>query len=296
MSRDKGSVGLFAAFLLPTLLVYGVFIIYPIFSTFYNSFFDWNGLVTDKFFIGLQNYKTLFSDPNFLQSVVNNLWVVVACVFVQIPFGLGLALIISRKLKRVKLYKVLYFLPYLLSTVAIGLTWSFLYDPIFGVINKAIAFVGINTDNLLWLADEKLALIAVLIVVVWNFAPFYMIMFNASLSTISEDYYEAASIDGATVLQKFSKITLPLLIPAIMNSVVLSIVGSLKTFDLFYIMTRGGPGNSTELMGTYMYKQGFTHFKMGYASSVAFSMFFLTVFAMVLVKFVQAKTAKEASY
>ena len=108
-----------------------------------------------------------------------------------------------------------------------------------------------------------------------------MILFNASLSTISDDYYEAASLDGATKLQQFSHITMPLLWPSIMNAVVLSIVGSLKTFDLFYVMTKGGPGTSTELMGTYMYKQGFTYFKMGYASAMGYILTLFLVFVSV---------------
>ncbi len=296
MNKDKGSIALFSGFLLPTLIVYGIFIVYPIFSTLYNSFFDWNGLVADKIFIGFENYKNLFTDEAFLQSIQNNVWVVFIGAFVQIPLGFVLALIISKKDKRIKVYKVVYFIPYLLSTVAIGLTWGFLYDPMLGPINYILELFGVDVSNLLWLADKKLALIAVLNVVVWNFAPFYMILFNASLSTISKEYYEAASIDGASTLQKFRHITLPLMIPAISNAMVLSLVGSLKSFDLFYVMTRGGPGSATELMGTYMYKQGFTYFKMGYASSVAFSMFFLTVISMVIVRFVQSKTKKDSSY
>lgn len=296
MSKDRGNIRLFLLFLLPTLFVYGVFIIYPVFSTLNSSFYDWSGLNDIRRFIGFENYRELFKDPAFIQSMVNNLWVVLVSVFVQIPLGLTLALVVSRTVVRSKIYKVVYFLPYLMSTVAIGLTWSFLYDPMIGVINKGLSAIGVDTNNLLWLADERLALMSVLIVVVWNFAPFYMIMFNAAMSTISEDYYEAASIDGATTFQKFRKITFPLLIPSIASSTVLSIVGSLKSFDLFYIMTKGGPGSSTELMGTYMYKQGFTYFKMGYASSAAFTMFFVAVISIMFIRFVQSKIAKEASY
>ena len=296
MQRDHGKLHLFLAFIFPTLFIYSVFIVYPIFSTLFNSFFSWTGLTADKTFIGLENYRTLFADKAFSQSVVNNLWVIITSVFVQIPLGLVMALIISGPRKRVKVYKVLYFIPYLMSTVAIGLTWGFLYDPMLGPINQILRHFGFNTNSLFWLGDKKTAMISVLIVVVWNFAPFYMILFNASLSTISDDYYEAASLDGATKLQQFSHITMPLLWPSIMNAVVLSIVGSLKTFDLFYVMTKGGPGTSTELMVTYMYKQGFTYFKMGYASSVAFTMFFTAVLAIVFIKFVQRKLAKEANY
>lgn len=296
MQKDQGKFHLFLSFLFPTIFVYTVFIIYPIFSTLYNSFFSWSGLTAEKTWLGLENYRTLFADPAFRQSVVNNLWVIVTSVFAQIPLGLIMALIISRTAKRVKAYKILYFIPYLMSTVAIGLTWGYLYEPMMGPINQFLRMLHVNTNQLLWLGDKKTAMISVLIVVVWNFAPFYMVLFNASLSTISDEYYEAASIDGATAVQKFTRITMPLLLPSVMNAVVLSIVGSLKTFDLFYVMTKGGPGTSTELMGTYMYKQGFSYFKMGYASAVAFTMFFIAVLSIVFIKTVQAKIAKEANY
>lgn len=292
MEKTDNRARMFAIFLLPALLIYSIFIIYPIFSTAYNSMFSWTGLNNIKTFIGLDNYKVLLQDEAFSQAIRNNLWVIVASVFFQIPLGLVMALLIKKKNKFNNILRILYFLPFLMSTVAIGLTWSFLYDPMLGVINHALGKLGINTTNLLWLGSKKLALISVLIVVIWNYCPFYMIMFNASLGTISKDYYEAASIDGASKNQQFWNITLPLLMPTIVNSIVLSLVGSLKSFDLFYVMTKGGPGSSTELMGTYMYKQGFTYFKMGYASSVAFFMFFMAVIAIVIVKFVQKKVSK----
>lgn len=283
----------FAYFLLPALFIYAVFIIYPIFSTVYYSFYDWTGLNDVKTFIGMENYRTMLADEAFRHSIVNNIWVVVVSVFIQIPLGLAMALLVRRKSRGNNILRILYFLPFLMSTVAIGLTWSFLYDPMFGVINHMLQIFGADTSGLLWLGSKELALFSVLVVVVWNYAPFYMILFIASLSTISKDYYEAASIDGASTGIQFRYITIPLLMPSIINSVVLSLVGSLKSFDLFYVMTKGGPGSSTELMGTYMYKQGFTYFKMGYASSVAFFMFFAAVISIIIVKVVQKRVSTE---
>lgn len=292
-SENKGL--LFIYFILPALLIYSIFIIYPIFSTLYYSFYDWTGLNDIKSFIGLDNYRSLISDTAFHKAIINNLWVIVASVFIQIPLGLLLALLVMKKSRFNNIMRILYFIPFLMSTVAIGLTWSYLYDPMFGIINHVLSLFGFNTSGLLWLGSNRLALFSVLVVVIWNYAPFYMIMFIASLGTISKDYYEAASIDGATRFQQFKSITLPLLMPSIINSVVLSLVGSLKSFDLFYVMTKGGPGNSTELMGTYMYKEGFTYFEMGYASAIAFVMFFMAVIAIIIIKAVQRKTAKDSS-
>ncbi len=296
MTRDKCKLDLFITFLGPTLLIYGVFVVFPMFSTLYYSFFDWTGLNNIKHFIGMKNYLLLFSDKDFLAAMINNVLVILASVFMQIPLGLVMALIISRPKKRSNFLSATYFTPYLISTVAIGLIWSFLYDPMLGPINMALKAIGLKSYQILWLADKNLALLSLLIVVIWNHAPFYMLVFKASISCISEDYYEAAAIDGATTFQKFKNITFPLLFPAISNSVVLSIVGSLKAFDLFYIMTKGGPGSSTELMGTYMYKQSFMFFKMGYGSAAAFSMFFIAVLAIIFIKYTQNKIRQAASY
>ena len=295
MEKDTHKVRLFMFFIMPALVIYSIFIIYPIFSTGYNSMFNWTGLNDEKEFIGLENYRRLAADTAFSDSFRNNLWVIVASVFLQIPLGLLMAILVEKKSKQNNILRIMYFIPFLMSTVAIGLTWSFLYDPMIGVFNHWIGALGFDTSQLLWLGSKDLALFSVLLVVLWNYAPFSMIIFNAALGTINKDYYEAASIDGATVWQQFKVITLPLLTPTIMNNVVLSLVGSLKSFDLFYIMTQGGPGTSTELMGTYMYKQGFKYFKMGYASAVAFTMFCVSVLTIVFVKWVQKKTAKEAN-
>jgi len=148
-------------------------------------------------------------------------------------------------------------------------------------------------ENVAWLSEKNTAIFSVLMVVVWQFSPFYMILFKAGIVGISEEMYEAADIDGANYLQKFAKITLPLLAPTIVTSSILAIVGSLKSFDLFYIMTGGGPNHGTEILGTYMYKQAFINYNMGYASAIAFVMFGLALVVVIIIQYLDYYRKKK---
>jgi raffinose/stachyose/melibiose transport system permease protein len=147
-----------------------------------------------------------------------------------------------------------------------------------------------------WLADKNTAMIAILLVIVWQFSPFYMILFKAAMVGIPDELYEAASIDGANGTQKFFYITLPALIPTFVTSSILAIVGSLKAFDIFYIMTGGGPGGATEILGTYMYKQGFIHFSMGYASTIAAVMFLIAFVCVIIIQFIEHQRKKRGLF
>ncbi|MCM3714477.1 sugar ABC transporter permease [Alkalihalobacillus oceani] len=282
-----------ALFILPALLVYSVFILYPIVATFQYSLFSWSGGQGERTFIGLQNYTVLFADQTFWSALQNNMMLILASVFIQIPLGLLMALVLFSPIKGIKLLNVLYFLPYLMSTVAIGLLWIFMYDPINGPMNQVVQWFGV--EPVAWLADQNTALIAVLIVIIWQFAPFYMILFKAAMVGIPDELYEAAEIDGANGIQKFFSITFPALIPTIVTSSILAIVGSLKAFDIFYIMTGGGPGNATEIVGTYMFKQGFIHFNMGYASTIAAMMFILAFISVLIIQVFEYRRKKRGA-
>jgi len=277
-------------FLLPALVVYLIFIIYPIIATFNYSLLDWNGM-SESIFIGLDNFKQLLTDSSFWYALRNNMYLVLVSVFVQVPLGLAMALILLSKIKGTKLLNVLFFLPYLMSAVAIGLLWVFMYDPANGPINMALNAFGF--ESISWLASNNIAIIAVLIVLVWQFAPFYMILFKASMVGIPEEMYEAASIDGANSFQKFYKITLPFLMPTIVSSSVLAVVGSLKTFDVFYIMVGGSSGGSTEILGTYMYRQTFVNFNMGYGSAISSVMFIIALLSVIVILFGDSQRRKR---
>lgn len=277
-------------FIAPALIIYSLYVIYPILTTLNYSFFEWNG-ISDKVFIGLDNYSEMLNDDVFWISLKNNAWVVLASVFIQIPLGLLMALFLFAPIRGIRFFNGIYFIPFLMSTVAVGILWRLMYDPINGTINQLINFLGF--ENIAWLSDKNTAIFSVLLVIVWQFAPFYMILFKAGIVGISEEMYEAADIDGANYLQKFAKITLPLLAPTIVTSSILAIVGSLKSFDLFYIMTGGGPNHGTEILGTYMYKQAFVNFNMGYGSAIAFVMFILALVVVIIIQYLDYYRKKK---
>ncbi|MDQ0482473.1 carbohydrate ABC transporter permease [Guptibacillus hwajinpoensis] len=288
--RKAVTIGLFTA---PALIVYLVYVVYPILSTLSYSFYSWDG-TSDKTFIGFDNYIQLFNDTIFWTSLTNNVWVVLTSVFVQIPLGMIMALMLFAPIRGIRLFSSVYFLPFLMSTVAIGLLWVYMFDPINGIINQLVNVLGF--ENVAWLSDDNTAMIAILLVVVWQFSPFYMILFKAAMVGIAEELYESAQIDGANSWQKFFHITLPLLMPTIVSSSILAIVGSLKAFDIFYIMTGGGPNHATELMGTYMFKQAFINFNMGYASAIAFIMFLIALIVTVLIQIVDYNRKKKGAF
>jgi raffinose/stachyose/melibiose transport system permease protein len=277
-------------FIIPAMFFYGTFNLLGIVRTFYYSFMDWKGISSNMTFIGLENYFVILKDGAFWNSVKNNLILVVVSVCVQIPGGLLLALLVNAKnIKGIKFFRTVFFMPRLLSTVATGIMWILFYDPTFGLLAKIIKALGLNISTAF--LQGKSALYAILFVVCWIYIPYYMIIIRAGLTNISEELYEASKIDGANGWQAFWSITMPLITPTLRSAAVLSLVGSLKYFDLFYVMMGGAPNENTELMATYMYKRGFTQFKMGYASTVAALMFLISfIFTCI---FLYATSGKE---
>ena len=265
------------AFLGPALFFYLMYFIIPIPMSFFYSLFNWNGITPDMEFIGLKNWDSLFADSVFWKSVMNNFVLVIMSIIIQIPFGIILGAMVSSKMKGAKIFKFFYFIPMTLSAVAIGLIWIFIYEPNFGVINAFLEIIGLGQLTRGWLGDPNTAFGAVILTVSWQYIPFYMIIFSAAISSIPVELNEAAYIDGATRVQSFFRITLPLISSTIKMSCILALTGSLKYFGLIYVMTEGGPSHSTELMATYMYKQAFTNFRMGYGSTVASFMFILSI-------------------
>lgn len=258
-------------FLIPVVLFLIVFIFYPIVDTFITSFYKWNGISVDKTFVGLTNWMNLLKDRKFFAGFKNNLIVMFLSVCIQIPLGLLLATLIDFGGKKMTLFKILWFIPLLMSSVAIGFLFTYALATNGGMISSISTFLGGKNIDLL--GNPKTALFTVIGVMAWQFTPFYMVYCMAAYTNISTDIFEAATIDGANKWQYFLKIALPLLTPSLKSAAILSMVGSLKYFDLVYVMTGGGPGTSTELMATYMYKQSFVNFNMGYGSAVAGGMF-----------------------
>lgn len=272
-SRQRSTRVAATVFLAPVVLIMLVFIIYPIISTFDTSMYKWNGISSDKVFIGLQNWVDLMQDDVFWLAFRNNLIIMVCSILLQLPIAIALATFLDAGGKKVNLFKVTWFLPLLMSSVAIGFLFSYALATTGGIVTTISQWLGGGKVDLLGRAPH--ALYAVIGVIAWQYTPFYMVYFLAGYSNIGVEIYEATIIDGATRGQYFRYVALPLLSPIIKTACILSLIGSLKYFDLIYVMTGGGPGSATELMATYMYKLSFTHFKMGYGSTAAAGMFIL---------------------
>lgn len=241
-------------------------------------------------FLGFENWSMLYYDPVMRTAVMNNIILVVTSIIVQLPLGLLLGIFISSSMKGTRLFKLLYFVPMLIASVAIGITWNFVYEPNYGLLNGVLRKVGLGNYAKGWLGDPLFAFPAVLVATCWQYIPLYMVLFAAALTGIPAELYEAAFIDGATKIQVFFRITLPLLKNTIRVLCVLSLTGSLKFFDLLYVMTGGGPNRKSELLATHMYNKAFTSFEMGYGSAIAVFMFFLSFILAVIVLSLRKKS------
>jgi raffinose/stachyose/melibiose transport system permease protein len=260
-------------FLLPVIILLLVFIFYPIIDTFIISSYKWNGISASRQHIGFANWRTLIHDGHFWIAFKNNIIIMVLSILIQIPIGIALAVFLDFGGHKFTVYKILWFVPMLMSSVAIGFLFTYALATNNGIISTISNWLGGKNIDLL--GNPATALYAIIGVLCWQFTPFYMVYFMAAFSGIPEELFEAAVIDGATRNQYFWKVALPMITNAVKTAAILSMVGSLKYFDLVYVMTGGGPGTSTELMATYMYKLSFKTFNMGYGSAVAGGMFIL---------------------
>jgi len=268
-------------FLLPAMFFMFVYIVYPIIDTLIASTTQWNGIGKSRIFIGLANWVNLIKDINFWKAFSNNLKIMFISLLVEIPLSIVLATFLDLSAKERVIYKISWFLPYLLSSVVIGVLFRYALDANNGIIALISKLLGGGPADLL--GNPKFALYAVIGVICWQYTPFYMVLYLAAYKDIPVELIEAACIDGATKTQYFRKISLPLLKPAIISGMTLSIIGSLKYFDLIFVMTGGGPGVATELMATYMYKYSFIRLDMGYGAAVASGMFILITFIAFIV-------------
>ena len=279
-------------FLLPALLFIAIYILYPIIDSFISSTMDWRGMGRKRTFTGLSNWLYLIKDVHFWQAFINNIKIMFLSLLFQVPFAMALATFLDFNGRKALIFKVVWFLPYLLSSVAIGVLFKFGLDAHYGILGSISSFFGGGAVDLL--GNPNVALYAVIGVVCWQFIPFYMVLYLAAYGTIPVELYEADCMDGASRGQYFWRVSLPMLRPTIISGMILSIIGSLKYFDLVFVMTGGGPGVATEIMATYMYRNSFVRFNMGYGSTVAAGMFILiTIIALITVTVLNKKTTIE---
>lgn len=257
-------------FLLPAFVLFTVFLAYPIIKSAYYSFFDWSGFGPAVDFVRLDNFKRILTDQVFIKAVVNCFILIVLALLVQLPFSLTLAMMVGRGLRGRAVFRTIFFMPYVLSEVITAAIWLILLNPMpeRGFINAVLTLIP-GVEPVLWLADPSLVMISIFVVLTWKYFGLHLLLYMAGLQSIPKDIEEAAVIDGANKRQLFFSIILPLLSSTIRTSVYLSVLGSLQQFALIWIMTRGGPVNSSEVMSTYMYRYSFVRFDLGYGSAVA---------------------------
>ncbi|MBN6031035.1 carbohydrate ABC transporter permease [Pantoea ananatis] len=264
-------------YLLPAVLVYGLFLLLPLLASLGISFTEWDG-TSRPVFAGISNYLRMFSDPVFWIALGNN--AILMLFYTLLPISVGLLLCSflyeTRNNTERSVLRILFFLPYIMPMAVLGVVWRWLYNPAFGPIDQVLRAIGLPQLAMSWLGDFTWALPAVGMVATWYFFGFCLVLFMAGLQRMDPSLLEAADLDGSSRRQKFMRITLPGLRPELRIALLLTVIASLKAFDLVYVMTQGGPGTSTMVTNIFMYKQGFDLHYFGYASSVA-------VFSMVIV-------------
>jgi raffinose/stachyose/melibiose transport system permease protein len=277
-------------FLAPAIIILAMYILYPIIDSFSLSFMRWRGATprSRATFTGLANWQKLITDLTFWSSFKNNIVIMFLSLLFQVPFAMGLATFLDQGKAKATIFKVVWFLPYLISSVAIAVLFRFALDANNGVFASISKLFGGGAVDLL--GNPATALYTVVGVVCWQFIPFYMVLYLAAYGTIPVELYEAATIDGASHGAYFWKVALPMLRPTIISGATISIIGSLKYFDLIFVMTGGGPGTATEIMATYMFKTSFRMNDMGYGATVACGMFLLiTIIALTVVSALNKK-------
>ncbi|WP_018931712.1 carbohydrate ABC transporter permease [Gracilibacillus lacisalsi] len=287
MNKVMSNKAVIALYVLPAFILIVALIYGPILITGYYGLMDWNGIGAMTF-VGLENYTQLIQDGQFWQSAKHSFLLAFFSTLSLVPY-LAISLILAGKIKGSDLLRKIYLIPMLLSSVAIAQLWVKIYDPNNGMLNSFLTMVGVENPPS-WLADTNLVLYAIFVAILWQYAGFYIIIYYAALKGIPESLVEAAKIDGANPIQIAYKIKVPLISGVIKVTVVLAIVGSLKYFDLIYVMTGGGPNGASEVIASYMYKKAFDTFDFGYGSAIAF---FLLLITLVVTWITRKLTASE---
>ena len=267
--------------ILPALILYVGLIIYPLFQGLFISFNQWDGL-SDMKWIGLKNYEFVFRDNVFWLALKNTFIFAIGVTIVKNIAGLALALILNQQLRGKTFFRAAVFMPVTFAFVVIGVLWSWIYNPTFGLINNLLQSLGLGFLIRGWLSDPGIALYSVMFVDVWKWTGFHMVLFLAGLQGISQEYYEVADIDGAGLLQKFRYITLPLLSQVTAVSVIMSILGAfVSNYDVVYVMTGGGPFHATEVALTWIVSTTFRFAAVGKANAMSMVLFvFVAIFGI----------------
>ncbi len=281
-------------FLLPALVLYLLFVIIPVVQAAHFSLYRWNGLQPLTDFIGIKNYQVALANDAFRTAIANNFLIVVLSLGIQIPFSLGLAVLLNRRFPGRAVFRLLFFLPYVLSEAITGIVFRLMLQP-GSLVNSALTSAGLGGWVQDWLGDETLVMVTLFVIISWKYFGFHMVILLAGLQGIPHEIEEAALIDGAGRRQVFRYVTLPLIGPTLRVSVFLSMIGALQLFDMVWVMTGGGPLHASNTMAISMFKSGFKDTQMGYGSAQAVILFlFGLIVALAYQRFVLRRDTEGA--
>lgn len=271
------------AFLLPTLILVGLFVAYPVLHSGVLSFYQWNGSAAPVF-VGLDNFVRLAGDGFFWAALARNLAVAVSAIVLQVLLALLIAYCLVRIVGEVgRFFLFLYLVPVIVSEVCIGLLWRFIYNPYFGLLNAGLKALGLGSLASGWLGQSSTAFASVVAVMSFTYLGLYVLLFVAAIRNVPESVFEAAELDGAGHWRSFVSVTVPMVWDTLRANVLLCVIGSLKTFSLVFVLTNGGPNHASEVVSTYLYKVGFNAFEMGYAATIGFAQMLLTAIGAFIV-------------
>lgn len=279
-------------FVLPAFLLYVVFFAYPFFSSIYLSLTDWNG-VQPPAFTGAENYQRLLSDPLMWHSLRNNLIWVVLSTALPIMAGLLLSVLLWTGARGGIVFRTIYFLPMVISPVVVGVVWGWIYNPLFGLLNNGLRSIGLGNLAKGWLGDPDTALYAVLVTVVWSYIGFCVVVLYSALQKVDTELIDAAILDGANAWLRFRHVILPQIAPVLTMVIVYTVIGGFNTFDVVFIMTRGGPANASELIATYTYKKSFVEGEVGYGTALSMVMTVIALVAAAITLRLRAQSEEE---
>ena len=264
-------------FLSPPLIVFSIFVLIPLINSFYYGFTNWNGFNTDYDFVGLENYTRIASDNLFQNSIFNTVIWLISAILIPTILGLLLALLIDSQVRGSNFFKSIFYLPICLSAVVVGQIWIWIYQQEWGLLNTIINLFRENNFEYAWLSKPDSSLYSVIIAWSWQQTALSMVIYLAGLTSIPKNLLEASQIEGANIIQRTFFIVIPLLIPATIIVVALSMINSLKGFDILYIMTEGGPFHSSDTLAMHMYNESFRKYRMGYGSAISVVLFLIAV-------------------
>lgn len=295
MKKSKARSVFIGVCVAPAVILFIIFMLVPTFNIFKMSLYKWGGFSNSKEFIGLNNFKTLLADTKFLRTFQNSILLVVCVTVITISFSLIFAAIISReKIKGENFFRIIFYIPNILSIVIISAIFSAIYDPTNGLLNSVLGIFRGEKDPILWLGDQKIVIFSLVIALVWQAIGYYMVMYMASMASIPASIYESADLEGANHIQQFFSITLPLIWTNIRTTLSFFVISTINlSFQLVKVLTNGGPDGATDVFLSYMYNQAYTNSSYGYGMAIGVVVFLFSFGLSALINFVTKREPLE---